>query len=245
MPPSTQQSFNSSKPMIEVTNLHKAFGEKEVLKGVSFKVYAGEILGIIGPSGCGKSTILKHLCNLLPWDSGSIVKQSDDIGLVFQASALLNSLTVSENLDLALRSRHLNRDKSNAIIKEKLQLVGLAEYGDAYPTELSGGQQKRTSFARAVVNDPKIILYDEPTTGLDPVMSTIIEDYMLTLEQKLGAASIVVTHQHSTWSRTADRIMLLCGGKIVWEGKPREAETSDNEYIKQFAHADREGPITI
>jgi phospholipid/cholesterol/gamma-HCH transport system ATP-binding protein len=243
-----QQRFtniDTGKPMIEVNDLHKSFGEKEVLKGISFKVYAGEILGIIGPSGCGKSTILKHLCGLLSWDSGRISKQSDDIGLVFQASALLNSLTVAENLALALRSRHLDAGTANNIINEKLQLVGLAEYVDAYPTELSGGQQKRTSFARAIVNDPKIILYDEPTTGLDPVMSTIIEDYMLTLEQRLGAASIVVTHQYSTWSRTADRVMLLHAGKIMWEGKPQDAMSSDNAYIKQFAHSAREGPITI
>jgi phospholipid/cholesterol/gamma-HCH transport system ATP-binding protein len=236
-------NIDPGKPMIEVKDLYKSFGEKGVLKGISFQVYAGETLGIIGPSGCGKSTILKHICGLLPWDSGSITKQSDDIGLVFQASALLNSLSVSENLALALRSRHLDSRTSDTTINEKLQLVGLSEYLEAYPTELSGGQQKRVSFARAIVNDPKIILYDEPTTGLDPVMSTIIEDYMLTLEQKLGAASIVVTHQLSTWSRTANRVMLLHDGKIVWEGKPEEAMSSQNPYIHQFAHADREGPI--
>ena len=241
----TNHPFDPGKPMIEVVDLYKAFGDKEVLKGVSFEVYAGETLGIIGPSGCGKSTILKHLCDLLPWDSGRIIKQSDDIGLVFQASALLNSLTVRENLALALRNRRLDRSAQNSIITEKLQLVGLTEYIDAYPTELSGGQQKRTSFARAIVNDPKIILYDEPTTGLDPVMSTIIEDYMMTLEQKLGAASIVVTHQYSTWSRTADRVMLLHDGKMLWEGKPQDALSSDNPYINQFAHATRQGPITI
>ncbi len=112
-----------------------------------------------------------------------------------------------------------------------------------FPTKLSGGQQKRTSFARAIVNDPRIILYDEPTTGLDPVMSTVVEDYMIELENQLHAASIVVTHQYSTWSRTADRIILLHGGIVVWQGNPDEAMTSNDGYMRQFAHATRQGPI--
>jgi phospholipid/cholesterol/gamma-HCH transport system ATP-binding protein len=203
----------------------------------------GETLGIIGPSGCGKSTILKHLCGLLVSDGGQIIKGSDEVGLVFQGSALLNSLTVRENLALALRRRRLPRAEQNRIITEKLKLVGLSDYIDSYPTQLSGGQQKRTSFARAIVNDPKIILYDEPTTGLDPVMSTIIEDYMITLETELHAASIVVTHQLSTWTRTADRVVLLHEGKIVWEGKPDQAMHSENPYIRQFAEGTRQGPM--
>ncbi len=230
-------------PMIEVIDLRKSFNGREVLRGVSFKVWPREMLGIIGPSGCGKSTILKHLCGLLTPDSGQIIKRSDEVGLVFQGSALLNSLTVRENLALPLRHRKLSRAEQDRIIREKLELVGLAEYIDAYPTQLSGGQQKRTGFARAIVNDPKIILYDEPTTGLDPVMSTIIEDYMIELEHKLGAASIVVTHQPSTWSRTADRVLLVFGGRVVWEGNPDEALKSDDPYMRQFAHATREGPM--
>jgi phospholipid/cholesterol/gamma-HCH transport system ATP-binding protein len=229
--------------MIEVRNLTKSFNGRQVLKGVSFKVWPGETLAIIGPSGCGKSTILKHLCGLLTADSGEIIIRSNEVGLVFQGSALLNSLTVRENLALGLRRRKLPRKEQDRVIAEKLKLVGLAEFIDAYPTQLSGGQQKRTSFARAIVNDPKIILYDEPTTGLDPVMSTIIEDYIMELEQELQAASIVVTHQLSTWTRTADRVNLMFSGNIVWEGKPDEALHSDNEYMKQFAHATKEGPM--
>ncbi len=231
------------EPMVRVVDLAKAFDDRTVLSGVSFAVYPGEMLAIIGPSGCGKSTILRHLCGLLTPDGGEIYKASDEIGLVFQSSALLNSLTVRENLALALRSRKLTAEAEERIIRGKLVLVGLAEYIDAYPTQLSGGQQKRTSFARAIVNDPKIILYDEPTTGLDPVMSTIIEDYMIELERKLQAASIVVTHQYSTWTRTADRAVLVHAGKIVWEGKPGEAMESENPYIRQFAHGSREGPM--
>lgn len=230
-------------PMLEIVNLQKSFGDRQVLKGISFKVYKGDMLGLIGPSGCGKSTILKLICDLLTPDGGEVVRWSDEIGLVFQGSALLNSFTVRENLRLALRRRKMNNEQMDNIIKEKLRLVGLIDYIDAYPTQLSGGQQKRTSFARAIVNDPKIILYDEPTTGLDPVMSTIIEDYMIELSQQLDAACIVVTHQYSTWTRTADRILLMHDGKAVWEGTPKEAVNSEDPYMKQFAHATREGPM--
>ena len=231
------------QPMIEVKNLCKSFGNREVLKGLSFTVNAGETVGIIGPSGCGKSTILKLICGLLEPDEGEIIVHSQDMGLVFQGSALLNSLTVRDNLALALRRRRLERKEEDKIINEKLKLVGLSELLNAFPGQLSGGQQKRTSFARAIANDPKIILYDEPTTGLDPVMSTIIEDYMNDMATQFNPASIVVTHQFSTWRRTADRIILLDGGQIQWAGGPEEALTTDNPYMNQFAHATREGPM--
>lgn len=233
----------NEQPMIEVRDLKKSFGERPVLRGVSFDVWAGETLGIVGPSGCGKSTILKLLVGLLERDSGDIALRTDDIGLVFQGSALLNSLTVRQNLELPLRQMRLSkREKEDKIVKT-LQLTGLADLIDAYPAQLSGGQQKRTSFARAVVNEPKIILYDEPTTGLDPVMSTIIEDYMINLESQLKAASIVVTHQYSTWTRTADRIVMLHAGVVVWEGDPEEAVVTDNPYVHQFVRSSREGPM--
>lgn len=233
----------SIEPMVEVRNLEKWFGEKRILKDVSFNVYPGEILGLVGKSGCGKSTILKILCGLLQADSGTVTMHSEEVGLVFQGSALLNSYTVKQNLAIALRRRKLNKKDEERIIYEKLELVGLRGLEDSYPTQLSGGQQKRTSFARAIVNDPKIIFYDEPTTGLDPVISTVIEDYMNDLEGRLNAASIVVTHQLSTWTRTADRIILLHDGEIKWEGDPEGAMVSENPYIKQFAYAKREGPL--
>mgnify|MGYP003384717940 CR=1 FL=1 len=236
-------SSSQVEPVIKVDNVWKSFDDREVLRGLSFEVYPGEILGIIGPSGCGKSTILKIMCGLIEADSGSIIKASNDIGLVFQGSALLNSYTVGENLALALRGKKMSKAEREMQIVNTLKLVGLGDHYDHYPSELSGGQQKRTSFARAVVSTPKIILYDEPTTGLDPVMSTIIEDYMIELEKELHAASIVVTHQYSTWTRTADRVIMMHAGKIVWQGKPEEAINSDNPYIHQFAHATREGPM--
>ncbi|MBX9686073.1 MAG: ATP-binding cassette domain-containing protein [Candidatus Obscuribacterales bacterium] len=230
-------------PAIKAVDIHKSFDGRPILRGVSFEVYPGETLAIIGPSGCGKSTILKILCGLLEPDSGEVIKETHDIGLVFQGSALLNSYTVRENLQLALRGRKLSKADEEEQIRKTLALVGLADHLDHYPSELSGGQQKRTSFARAVVYNPRIILYDEPTTGLDPVMSTIIEDYMIELERELHAASIVVTHQYSTWTRTADRIIMMHAGRIVWTGDPSEAVDSDNAYIYQFAHAKREGPM--
>jgi phospholipid/cholesterol/gamma-HCH transport system ATP-binding protein len=233
----------ANEPMISVRNLRKSFNGREVLKDVSFDVWPGEMLALIGPSGCGKSTTLKLITGLLEPDDGEIVLNSKEIGLVFQGSALLNSLTVRENLALALRERKLPKREQDRIIMEDLTLVGLADYVDSFPTQLSGGQQKRTSFARAIVNDPKIVLYDEPTTGLDPVMSTIIEDYMIELENQLHAAGIVVTHQFSTWTRTAHRAILMHDGVIVWEGKPDDAMRSSNPYIVQFAKATKDGPM--
>lgn len=233
----------NEEPMIEVRGLRKSFGERQVLRGVSFKVWAGETLGIVGPSGCGKSTILKLLTGLLDKDGGDVIVRTEEVGLVFQGSALLNSLTVRQNLELALRHTKLKKQEKQDKIVRTLQLTGLAELIDSYPAQLSGGQQKRTSFARAVVNEPRIILYDEPTTGLDPVMSTIIEDYMIGLERTLQAASIVVTHQYSTWTRTADRICMLHAGEVVWEGDPEQAIESDNPYVHQFVTASRDGPM--
>jgi phospholipid/cholesterol/gamma-HCH transport system ATP-binding protein len=154
-------------------------------------------------------------------------------------------MTVRQNLQLALRARDIPEEEEERRIKETLNLVGLGDKANAYPSQLSGGQQKRVSFARAVVYQPQIILYDEPTTGLDPVMSTHIEDYIIQLEEKLRAASIVVTHQLSTWKRTATRVILLDKGKVVWQGRPDEAETSTNPYIKQFVEGTREGPMAV
>lgn len=229
--------------MIKVEGLRKSFNGREVLKGVSFEVWPGEMVAIIGPSGCGKSTLLKLITGLLEPDAGKITLHSKQIGLVFQGSALLNSLSVRENLALALSERKLPVRAQDKTIMEGLKLVGLSDYADSFPNQLSGGQQKRTSFARAIVNDPQIVLYDEPTTGLDPVMSTIIEDYMIELENKLHAAGIVVTHQFSTWTRTAHRAILLHDGVVVWEGKPHEALHSTNPYIVQFAKATKDGPM--
>ena len=194
---------------IEVKNLVKTFGEKRVIDDVSFKVENGETLAIVGFSGSGKSTILKLICGLITPDSGEIITSKGDIAMVFQYSALFDSLDVADNIAFALRERKDLRNKYNEeeiknIVAEKLELVGLKGIENKFPSELSGGMQKRVSFARAIVTEPNSILYDEPTSGLDPISSTLIEDYIVRLKDETNAASIVVTHQMSTIQRTAN-----------------------------------------
>ena len=197
---------------IEVKNLIKSFGKNRVIDDLSFKVENGEILAIVGFSGSGKSTVLKLISGLISRDSGEIIT-TGDIAMVFQYSALIDSLDVYENISFALHERKDLRKKYTEknikeIVREKLSLVGLAGIESKFPSELSGGMQKRVSFARAIVTEPEIILYDEPTAGLDPMSSTLIEDYIVRLKQETNAASIVVTHQMSTITRTADKVLM-------------------------------------
>lgn len=235
---------------IEVKNLVKTFGENTVIDNVSFKVNDSETLAIVGFSGSGKSTILKLICGLITPDSGEIITSEGDTAMVFQYSALFDSLNVADNITFALRERKDLRKKYKTqdlkeIIKQKLELVGLKGIENKFPSELSGGMQKRVSFARAIVTEPKSILYDEPTAGLDPISSTLIEDYIVRLKEETKAASIVVTHQMSTITRTADRVIMLYGGKIVFEGTPDEMLKQDNEYTKQFVTASLDGPMKM
>lgn len=235
---------------IKVTNLVKTFDGKKVIDNVSFKVKDGEVLAIVGFSGSGKSTILKLICDLIHPDSGIIETSIGDIAMVFQYSALFDSLNVFNNIAFALKERREFRKKFNQkqleeIVEQKLKMVGLEGIERKYPSELSGGMQKRVSFARAIVTEPQIILYDEPTSGLDPISSTLIEDYIVRLKDETKAASIVVTHQMSTIQRTADRIIMLYQGKIVFEGTPEEMLSTNNEYAKQFVAASLEGPMKM
>lgn len=248
----------AAKTLIHVKDVRKSFNDKEVLQGISLDVAENEILAIIGTSGCGKSTLLKIISGLEEADSGEVHLDDPNYSMVFQYSALFDSLTIFENvgfsllekpdLDPATSDKKLKRepqkpmDEIEKIVREKLQQVGLEDVGDKYPNELSGGMKKRVSFARAIVSNPRIILYDEPTAGLDPIASTVIEDYIEKLCRDLKAASIVVTHQFST-IKIADRVVLLHDGKVQWQGTPDELLASDNEYAKQFAHASLEGPM--
>lgn len=234
---------------IEVKNLIKTFGKNTVIDDISFKVDNGEILAIIGFSGSGKSTVLKLISGLIPKDSGSI-STTGDIAMVFQYSALIDSLNVFDNISFALRERKdlrkkYTKDQIKQIVKEKLALVGLSGIENKFPSELSGGMQKRVSFARAIVTEPEIILYDEPTAGLDPISSTLIEDYIVRLKQETNAASIVVTHQMSTITRTADKIIMLYNGNIVFTGTPNDLLRQDTPYTKQFVTASLEGPMQM
>ena len=235
---------------IEVKNLVKIFDEKRVIDDISFKVHDSETLAIVGFSGSGKSTILKLICGLLQPDSGEIITSKGDTAMVFQYSALFDSLNVADNISFALRERKDLRKKFKEkdlkeIVAQKLELVGLKGIENKFPAELSGGMQKRVSFARAIVTEPNSILYDEPTSGLDPISSTLIEDYIVRLKEETKAASIVVTHQMSTITRTADRVIMLYDGKIVFEGTPEELLRQDNPYTKQFVTASLEGPMKM
>ena len=235
---------------IEVKNLVKKFEDKVVINDISFKVNDGEVLAIVGFSGSGKSTVLKLISGLIPYDNGEIITSEGDIAMVFQYSALFDSLNVFENISFALRERKdlrklYTEEELHEIVAQKLELVGLQGIENKYPSELSGGMQKRVSFARAIVTKPNTILYDEPTAGLDPMSSTLIEDYIVSLKHEINAASIVVTHQMSTITRTADRVIMLYDGKIVFEGTPEELLRQDNPYTKQFVTASLEGPMKM
>ncbi len=235
---------------IKVTNLTKAFDDRKVLDNISFEVKDGETLAVVGFSGSGKSTVLKLICGLLEKDSGEIQTSEGDIAMVFQYSALFDSLNVADNISFALRERRdlrnkYKEDELKKIVSQKLELVGLKGIERKFPSELSGGMQKRVSFARAIVTEPKTILYDEPTAGLDPISSTLIEDYIVRLQQETNAASIVVTHQMSTITRTANKLIMLYGGKIVYAGTPEDMLKQDNPYTKQFVTASLEGPMQM
>lgn len=236
--------------MIKVEHLVKSFYDKTVLKDISFEVKDGETLAIVGFSGSGKSTILKIICGLLEADSGTIKTSEGDIAMVFQYSALFDSLNIFDNISFALQERNDLRKKYSQedlkkIVEEKLKLVGLQGIENKFPSELSGGMQKRVSFARAIVTNPQTILYDEPTAGLDPISSTLIEDYIVRLKETTHASSIVVTHQMSTIMRTADQVLMLYDGKAVFQGTPQEMCNGGNEYTKQFVTSSLTGPMKM
>ncbi len=235
---------------IKVENLTKEFDGRKVLDNISFEVEKGEILSIVGFSGSGKSTILKILCGLLNADSGEINISDGDVAMVFQYSALFDSLNVFDNISFALQERKefkgkYTKEQLKEIVAKSLNTVGLSGIEEKYPHELSGGMQKRVSLARAIVTKPEFILYDEPTAGLDPVASTVIEDYILRLRDETQATSIVVTHQMSTIKRCSDKVIMLYDGHIVFRGTPQGLLKEDNPYTKQFVSASIDGPMKI
>lgn len=235
---------------IRVENLTKEFDGRKVLDNISFTVEKGEVLSIVGFSGSGKSTILKILCGLLKPDSGMIDIGDGDVAMVFQYSALFDSLNVFDNISFALQERKEFKNKYTKkelqeIVAKSLNTVGLSGIEDKFPHELSGGMQKRVSLARAIVTKPQFILYDEPTAGLDPIASTVIEDYILRLREETKATSIVVTHQMSTITRCSDKVIMLYDGNIVFRGTPQELLKQDTPYTRQFVSATIEGPMKM
>lgn len=236
--------------MIEITNVHKKFGRKPVLNGVTANIEDGKTTVFIGPSGCGKSTILKIILRLIEPDEGQILSNGEDIlkydqkkmdqfrskvGMVFQAAALFDSLKIWENVGFALLEREfMPRDEVRKIASEKLKIVGLEGSEDLYPSELSGGMQKRAAIARAIAQDPKMLFYDEPTTGLDPITSTIIEKLMKSLQVDYGITTVIVTHQHSTIFNTADIITMFHKGRIHVSATPEEILNTKDDLVRNF-----------
>ncbi|CAG9466454.1 unnamed protein product [Pedinophyceae sp. YPF-701] len=256
--------------LIEVRNVHKSFGTKNILRGCSFKVRRGEAVGIIGSSGTGKSTTLRIMAGLLNPDAGEVYIKgiprkgliADDpesterlhVGMVFQSAALFDSLTVGENVGFLLYEHtDMPHPEIERRVEAALGMVGItADVAQNYPASLSGGMRKRVALARAVAaqgldEQETVLMYDEPTAGLDPVASTVVEDLMRDLHKTSGAKGIssyiVVTHQHSTIRRACDRIIFLHRGRVVWEGSAAEFDTTDEPIVRQFATGSLDGPI--
>ena len=248
--------------MIEIIDLKKSFGPKQVLKDVNLKIEDGKVTCILGGSGSGKSTIIKCLVRLIEATSGQILVDGKDVtkihsevklaairrhfGYLFQDGALFDSMTVGENVAFGLKYlTDVPLADYPKVVKEKLALVGLKDVEHLNPSELSGGMRKRVSLARVLAVNPKCILYDEPTTGLDPIMSDIISELILDLKHKLGVTSVVITHDMNSAFKIADKIAFLHEGRILMEGTPEEMRRTDNPYVKQFVSGSSHGPIQM
>lgn len=245
--------------MIEIRGLRKRLGRKQVLDGVDLDVRAGETVVVVGPSGTGKSVLLKHVVGLMDPDEGSIVIDGDEIvgkreselnpirqrfGMLFQGAALFDSMSVGENVGLPLREHtKMPEDEIQERVRERLEWVGLKGVESMKPASLSGGMKKRVGLARAIAMDPRFILYDEPTTGLDPIMSAVIDQLIRDLQKRLGVTSIVVTHDIPSATFVGDRISMLLNGKIYFTGTPKEMTETRDPVVRQFVDRTSEGPI--
>jgi phospholipid/cholesterol/gamma-HCH transport system ATP-binding protein len=253
--------MDEKEVIIEVRDIYKKFGSRQILSGVNLKVYKGETLVIMGGSGCGKSTVLRHMVGSVRPDSGSVYMKGQNIaeldengldalrkkfGILFQSGALFDSLTVKENVCVPLRE-HAKLDENiiSIMVKMKLELVGLRGFEALLPSQLSGGMKKRVGLARAIAMDPEIIFYDEPTTGLDPIMAGVIDKLILDLSKKLSITSVVVTHDMNSVFRIADRIAMLHEGKILQVGTQEEIKNTTNPMVKQFIEGQPEGPVNF
>jgi phospholipid/cholesterol/gamma-HCH transport system ATP-binding protein len=245
--------------MIRIINLHKAFGDNQVLRGVELTVNTGETMVVIGQSGSGKSVLLKHIMGLLKPDLGEVwvddtevTKLDEDrlqgftrkFGMLFQGAALFDSMTVAENVAFGLE-RHTNypREEVRRMVEESLARVGLHGVEDMLPYELSGGMKKRVGLARAIAYEPEIMLYDEPSTGLDPIRADAINDLINMLKRDMGVTSVVITHDMASSYKIADRIAMLYEGVILEVGTPDEIRNSGNPIVQQFIHGESQGPI--
>jgi phospholipid/cholesterol/gamma-HCH transport system ATP-binding protein len=245
-----------------IKDLKKNFGSKQVLTGIDLQANKGESIVILGGSGSGKSVLIKIIASLLTPSSGSVKiddmevadigardrdKLMEKFGFLFQGGALFDSIPIWENVAFRLiNQKKLDKKKARAIAIEKLKAVGLSEkVADLYPAELSGGMQKRASLARAIAADPEIIFFDEPTTGLDPIMADVINDLIISNSKQLGATTITITHDMASARKIADKIAMLYEGKIIWFGDVKDMDSSNNPYLDQFIHGRAEGPINF
>jgi phospholipid/cholesterol/gamma-HCH transport system ATP-binding protein len=254
--------MNAPTPKIGIRGLRKSFGPKQVLNGLDLDVGVGESVVVIGGSGSGKSVLLKCILGLLEPDGGSI--QVDGVetinlksierekilrkfGMLFQGSALFDSLRVWENVAFGLiQGRGMERNAAKEIALTKLGAVGLGpEVAELWPAELSGGMQKRVSLARAIAAEPEIIFFDEPTTGLDPIMGDVINELIKKCVRDLGATALSITHDLASARRIGHRIAMIFGGRIIWTGPVQDIDRSGNEYVDQFIHGRAEGPIKM
>ena len=226
--------------VIEFRNVVKRFGDHVVLDGLSFSVGKGEVFAVIGPSGTGKSVLLKHVVGLLEPDEGEVVVNSDRIGYLFQSGALLAWKTVWENVALPLvETTKLKAGEIDRRVAEALAAVGLTDAADRYPSEISGGMQKRAGLARAIVCDAEVILYDEPTSGLDPVTAAQITRLVRDVNRERGVTSVVVTHDLASAFRVANRVLLVKGGRAVVCATPAEFQKSPDPEVREFLAASR------
>jgi phospholipid/cholesterol/gamma-HCH transport system ATP-binding protein len=245
--------------IIQLRGVRKSFERHTVLDSLDLDIARGETLVVIGRSGCGKSVLLKHITGLVRPEAGEILFEGEDItrftrkklfemrmhfGMLFQSSALFDSLSVGENLALPLRKHaDMGEETIVRIVSEKLELVGLTDVYNSFPAEMSGGMKKRVGLARAVVMNPQVVLYDEPTTGLDPIMADVINELIRTLQRELRITSVVVTHDIKSAYQVGDRIAMLHEGKIIRSGTPAEVRDTDDPVLRQFIEGSAKGPI--
>lgn len=252
----------SDTPKLRIRDLKKSFGSKVVLNGIDMDIGNGESVVVIGGSGTGKSVLLKCIIGLMEPDSGTIEIDGENVvglprsereaymrkfGMLFQGGALFDSLPVWENVAFGLMAaKQVDRADARKVAVDKLAQVGLSEDVAALsPSELSGGMQKRVSLARAIATDPEIIFFDEPTTGLDPIMADVINDLIVKCTRELGATGLSITHDMASARKIADRVAMLYQGTIIWAGPVAEIDSSGNDYVDQFIHGRAEGPIQM
>jgi len=252
----------ANKPKIELKGVKKRFGPKVVLDGVDLTVNEGDSIVVIGGSGSGKSVTIKCVLGILRADSGTIFIDGEDVtrmrgskrdavlkkfGMLFQGGALFDSLPVWENVAFGLiQGRGVNRARARDIALEKLAKVGLgSEVASLSPAELSGGMQKRVGLARAIASDPEIIFFDEPTTGLDPIMADVINELIHTTVRDLGVTAVSITHDMASARKISNRIAMIYKGKIIWDGLTKDIDESGNPYVDQFIRGSAEGPIKM